>query len=145
MKKIIDDWYDVYDATGKDGLPWQEIVNIDPAVKRGDVQPDSRYQTVRRLYRMVGHNKEFFVQQVKHRHVRIDTPWTGIGFLLSCDRIHVARNWFPYYWARLGLNYGGMFQAWIVIPESWQWDMDCDAVLCGMSKKVNCTSLCQTL
>lgn len=70
MKKIIDGWYDEYEATGKEGPVWQELVNIDPAVKRGDVIPESRYQSVRKLYRMAGRNKEFFVAQAKHKKVR---------------------------------------------------------------------------
>eukprot|EP00117_Sycon_ciliatum_P023063 scpid102078/ scgid4284/ Phytanoyl-CoA dioxygenase, peroxisomal; Phytanic acid oxidase; Phytanoyl-CoA alpha-hydroxylase len=66
MKRIIDKWYDNFEQTGEEGSAWEEIVNRDPAVKRGELTPDSRYRAVRRLYRMAARKEEFFVRQAKH-------------------------------------------------------------------------------
>ena len=59
IRRLIDEWYENYEKTGEEKPDWEEVVNRDPLVREGKLQPTSRLSSVRRLFRMAVH-VEFF-------------------------------------------------------------------------------------
>ena len=70
ISRVIDDWYTEFERTGQEGPDWEEVVNRDPLVKSGELQPVDRLCSIRRLFRISVH-LDYFRRLASHPKVII--------------------------------------------------------------------------